>query len=58
VDSTIPFCTHLFPATKNGLKSREEIQKATSTFSNLIEAVKAANHGVFETFAARVHVAT
>jgi hypothetical protein len=51
IESTVPFSSRLQPAVLRGLKNTEIAGQAMRDFRSLVEAVKAANKAVFETFA-------
>jgi hypothetical protein len=54
VDIMLSFSAQLQPATDQGLKTRERVDKAIQDFSAMIEATRSANPGPFDTLASLV----
>ncbi len=54
VDATIPFCAQLEPTLKAGFKSSEEASKVIANFKSMVEATRAVNAIVFETFSSHL----
>jgi hypothetical protein len=54
LDVVLAFTGQLSDATDQGLKSRDKVTSAISKFAAMVEAVRSANTGPFDTFAAAV----
>lgn len=54
LDVVLAFTSQLSGATDQGLKSREKVTGAIANFTAMVEAVRSANTGPFDTFAAAV----
>jgi hypothetical protein len=50
------FCPQLEEAFADGLKNKEKIRRALTTFQSLVQATSTANHATFKAFAAKVKV--
>jgi len=54
LDVTAPFCNHLDPALKGGLKNTQNVQSAIQTFRSLVQATVAANKTIYDEFKSKI----
>ena len=54
LDVTIPFCNHLEPALKGGLKNTQNVQDAIQTFRSLVQATVASNKTIYDEFKGKI----